>query len=393
MELEKWNSVPDSIFNSIVTQIDSFLGGRDLPNVPQVSAEAQISLLQQLHDLYSEIEAAGGRRPRALAQDNEQLVHQIRTLRQQIEGFQAALKQGGAGVASTFGKIHGEGGLNEQLASLYAEIEEAGGRRPVELRAMCDQLVEQLSVIYKEIEDAGGQRPLEARELITSLVEQLHALYGEREQANDVSNSVSTEQDSLLEQLCCLYAEKEDDQRDAMIESLCEQLAEFYNQREHGEDTTLVDSLLAQLHDLYADREHNQTDVIDSLTAQLADLYNDREHSADNQVVLDSFTAQLADLYAEKEEREAVFGAAGFSVNQAEAVIEGLNAQLTDLYAEREAQCDLPSIVHQLERQLAAFVEDKLELEAELTQLNAQLNHVRERARRMTAALTESALA
>lgn len=408
MELDKWNSVPDSIFNSIVTQIDSFLGSKELSPTPEMSPEAQISLLQQLHDLYSEIEAVGGRRPAVLADENRTLLDQIRSLKQQIEGFQAAIgtKRPVVGGDASF---DGDGSLQAQLASLYQEIEQSGGHRPLELAAMCDQLVEQLKVLYQEIEDANGLRLDEAKKVIGSLVEQLHSLYEDRELApvdakvgSSATNApsadvASSEQqstiDSLVAQLHSLYQEKEHDLSESTIESFNEQLCSLYEEKELTE--SMVSSLVAQLEDLYAEREQSfQTQVmIESFVAQLEDLYKDREDSLNFQSTIDSFGAQLNDLYAEKEEREALWGAvSGCSESQAAELFQSVIEQLKDLYAEKEDGSHLSNVVSDLAEQIDVFVEEKLELEAEVAELKSQLVSVRERARRMTAALTESAL-
>ncbi|MEO1232036.1 MAG: hypothetical protein AAFZ18_24365, partial [Myxococcota bacterium] len=255
MDLERRAS--DTILNSIVSQIDNFLGGREDASARAARDEAHLSLVQQLHDLYGEIEAAGGKRPRALALENAQLISEAETLRRQIEGLEAAYHSGGAPAPDP--------SLVAQLETLYADIEAAGGRNPRDLAAVCDQLVQQLDSLYRDIEEAGGRGPSEQKQVIESLVEQLHSLYAEKESAGaPASPDRDVVLESLTEQLHALYAEKEHAGESgggdaALVESLTEQLHALYAEKEHagqsgGGDAALVESLTEQLHALYAEK-------------------------------------------------------------------------------------------------------------------------------------------
>lgn len=374
MDIERTQS-SDGIFNSILSQIDSFLGGKDgAAGHAQAGGSTDNSLVQQLHELYAEIEASGGRRPAELAEENAALLSEAETLRQQIEGLEAACRTGVLSSAPAIVPLADasaiEAGLNEQLSALYAEIEEAGGRRPAELSEVVDQLVAQLDSLYADIEKAGGYWPTEMRDMMESLVEQLHALYAEKEGGGAQDPAML---DSLVEQLHALYAEKEQsgggaDDRDVIIDSLTSQLHDLYAEKEHGgsgEHELIIESLTAQLHDLYAEKEHGGG-------------------SADSAMV-DSLVEQLHALYAEKEN-------GGGSSGDAE-IIESLTAQLHDLYSEKEhGGGRLDEMVRSLEEQVCAFAEEKLELEAQVDDLSREIEQIRARARTLVSAVAEGAL-
>lgn len=369
MELDRWK-LPDGILSGLLGEIDSFLAGRD-DRARAREAEAQVNLLQQLHDLYAEIEEAGGRRPRDLVTENARLAAEANTLRQQTAGVEAAILAG-LGPA----EVNLEPSLVEQLNSLYAEIEQAGGRGPAELSEVCDQLTHQLQDLYQEIEEADGQRPAELTLLVESLLEQLHAVYGEREDEIERTGEDSELVQSLVEQLHELYAEKEDDPRDEMIESLDAQLRELYEERErvNGFEERLG-HVVARLEELYTERE-----LVGAVpNSQPSEDDVDIEGKAYE--IIESLVAQLECLYSEKE-----------SSPPFEEMIESLTEQLQDFYAEREEGSDPDNVIKSLEAQVRSFTEEKMELRSQVESLTRQLQSVRQRARYITKALTETAL-
>jgi prefoldin subunit 5 len=246
---KKPTGIQDNLLSTVLTQLDSFLGARVEP--ASSGPSEQVSLLEQLHALYEEIEKAGGRRPLELAEENESLMAEAEALRQQIHGLEAAY-QGLAGGSEPAG----DPSIYEQLESLYAEIEKAG-MGPRELAETCQMLNEQLAALYEEIESVGGRGPLEQQEVIDGLDAQLRALYEEKEAEAD-SAVVSPDRarevlTSLVDQLEVLYADREHDDRDQIIESLNAQLEDLYAEKEDGE--TVMESLVDQLHALYEERE------------------------------------------------------------------------------------------------------------------------------------------
>lgn len=219
----------ETTLRSILSQIDSFLDGPDEDQVQRSSEGDDSSLVEQLNDLYAEIETAGGR-PSELAEENAQLLEDMEALRRQIEGLESAY--------SKHRESGGDASLVAQLEALYRDIEAADGKSPSEQKVIISELVEQLHSLYAEREAEASSGSIDS-DFVDSLVEQLHALYAEKESAEEGAGATI---DELDEQLSVFIEEKLE--LEAQVGELTQQLDKV-RRRARALGVALMDSMIA----------------------------------------------------------------------------------------------------------------------------------------------------
>lgn len=198
------------------------------------------------------------------------------------------------------------------------------------------------------------------REMLGSLEAQLVSLYEEKEHAPHRATGGAPD-----EALMALYEDKQRLSARTIAElresvaSLSAQLEEFYQAREHGNGS--------------AESNEALTETLASFTAQLNVLYEEREQSA--------FTANLdapghADLLAS---------------------LQSFEAQLHALYDERAnapySHHEAIDMVHSLEAQVAALLEERNELADQLSRTSDDVTTAKRRARELVNAVLDQSFA
>ena len=188
-----------------------------------------------------------------------------------------------------------------------------------------------------------------------------------------------------------------------MLGNLEAQLATLYEEKEHGSGgfgaaSEAIAGMYEEKLRIGAQQVAAMQATIDGLDAQLRALYDEKAGGGFEGSALEATVASLTEqLHGFYEERELAAGVPTASSDLAlRATVQGLEEQLHALYAEREQAGRSPgeatAMIDSLTDQVAALLEERNELVAQLDAARREVDGAKTKARRLIGAMLDETL-